>query len=129
MSMLVTLTGDRQAGKSHAALSVLLVNALYGQQCAYVGSTLPYANHMLHTAIDLLPADQIARILRAAGEASISLEGGGEILFRSHRQIARIRRHVNACVLDDWDPELPVPIDLQAVTDYLYVCPVPREGL
>lgn len=119
---IVTLSGDRQAGKTHAALSAAVTSAICGNKTAYIGVDLDYAK-WVREMVELMVPELITRVVRAAGENSIDFLSGGRLIFRSHRQIATLRgAFFDTCVLDDWPDGQYIPIDLQTGASHLYVC-------
>ncbi|QBP29780.1 AAA-ATPase [Mycobacterium phage Typha] len=97
----VTLTGDRQAGKTHAALAVLALDAMTGHKCVYQGWDLTVATDVYRSVERLIPRDMVAKSYRARGEQRIELFNGGSVWFRSHRQ-SPITAGVHTYVVDDW---------------------------
>ncbi|URM86567.1 AAA-ATPase [Mycobacterium phage Hilltopfarm] len=97
----VTLAGDRQSGKTHAALSVLAVDAMAGHRCVYQGFDLTVATAAYLRVCELIPPDLVERYYRARGQQRIMLTNGGSVWFRSHRQTP-ITKGVHTYVVDDW---------------------------
>lgn len=119
----VTLTGDRQTGKTHAALAVAGLDAIHGKRVAYCSINLDMAQHQMRCLLDtVVPAHLVQKSRLTRGDYQVRLTTGGCIWFRSHQQTP-VR--ADTYVLDDWDPandyRIP-PLVLQA--DHLYVCPM-----
>ncbi|MCV7208375.1 hypothetical protein [Mycolicibacterium canariasense] len=110
MNNVITISGDRQAGKTHAALSVVAGDAMRGQRAVYVGQGWHYIDHAHSLLLDgFLPAGAVERVRHSRADQRIELVGGGVIRYLIRAQFDHpsrtrhetIRSGVDSIVFDD----------------------------
>lgn len=118
----VTIDGDRQTGKSHAAQSILVNGALSGDRIVFYGDNLIAVQDMFHRVEKVLPRDLVDRVCRANGRNAIHMKNLGALYFRSWRQES-ITRGITTAILDDRPEGLDLNRFLQThcVAQFVYV--------
>lgn len=86
---MLTITGGRQTGKTHAALSVAIIDAISGRDVAYVAEDLNQARIVMERAAKHRTANLATVVRRDKDGPIIEFPGGGRILFMSRRQSPR----------------------------------------
>lgn len=117
MNRIITVSGDRMAGKTVALLSVVGVTAMRGENAMWVTNGLQMAGHHAQDLAELIgPA--VSRVSRANGSPHVEMVGGGRVYFRSagqrmdrvpHHSISQLGNECRAFVFDDVD----VPVWLE----------------
>lgn len=111
MNNVITVSGDRMAGKTVALLSVVGVTAMRGENAMWVTNGLQMAGHHAQDLGELM-APAVSRVSRVAGSAHVEMASGGRVYFRSanqhkgrvpHHSISQLGSQCSAFVFDDVD--------------------------
>lgn len=111
MSRIVTVSGDRQAGKTHALLSVVGVIAMRGENALWVTRGIPTAEYHAQDLAELF-AMADCRVHKVDGSPRVETGRGGTVYFRSAGQhgnytprysLAKLGKRCAAVVFDDVD--------------------------
>lgn len=107
MNNVITVSGDRQAGKTVALLSVVGVTAMRGDSALWVTHDLRTAGHHADDLAELI-GPMVSRVSRTAGSPCVETVSGGRVHFRSAGQrrvprysIAQLGSKCSAFVFDD----------------------------
>ena len=102
----ITVSGERQAGKSHTLLSVVGVSAMRGENAIWFADGLHVADIRARDLADLF-GPVVYRSVRTNGSYHVEMVGGGRVYFRSagQRNPISVGMSHTAFVFDD----VPVP--------------------
>lgn len=81
MANIVTIGGDRQVGKTHAALAVAAIDAVGGRTVVWFAHGWHQATDAQLGILDLLPESLVHRSRRANGASAVEMVGGGCVRF------------------------------------------------
>ncbi|MGU3650645.1 hypothetical protein [Mycolicibacterium sp. A43C] len=105
MNNVIMISGDRQAGKTHAALSIAALDAVRGQSVVYTaGGGWRYISHAHHDLLAAyIPPDLVESQRNGQGHQQIKLVGGGEIRYMAGPGGREITAGVDTFIFDDVD--------------------------
>ncbi len=112
---IITITGERQTGKTTMILSRMITHAQEGLRVLYLAPTVAQANH-LHN-LDWRQFEGLVKVRHSAGKAGADFGSKGSIEFRSINQSGRGGRY-DVIVFDDVDPK---PVWLLQARGLIYV--------
>ena len=124
MNRIITVSGDRQAGKTHALLSVVGVIAMRGENALWVTRGTPTAEHHAADLAELI-APTVHRLSKSDGSPRVETVSGGTVYFRSagqrmpHHSLANLGPRCSAVVFDDVD--MPPGIQQRFPDAHIYV--------
>lgn len=80
---IVTIAGDRQAGKTHALLALAAADASAGQRVVWFADTWDYAAYAQRSLLDYLNPDLVQKVRLGRGNRSVATTTGGAVSFLS----------------------------------------------
>lgn len=81
MNNVITVSGDRQAGKTHAVLSLAAATARLGSQVTYIGYDWSYVQHVHQQLVYGYLVDSAKTVHNRNGKEAIHLPNGGQINY------------------------------------------------
>lgn len=77
----INIGGDRQMGKTYAAMKLAVDAAYHGERVLYDTDNVRMMTETFHKFQQMIPLDHCERVCRANGNESIRVRGGGEIIM------------------------------------------------
>ncbi|WPH57621.1 hypothetical protein [Mycobacterium phage WXIN] len=113
----ITITGERQTGKTEMVIDRMVRHAREGMKVAYIGQTLVYAQHV-QARIENRDEAGVVKSYRANGAQRITFSSGGSIRFLSAGKDSLRGFDLDALVWDD--VQKPISDDARIASKLIY---------